>query len=84
MTTFSGFFKAQTWEKVTASIVDLSWLIMVYQGFDIIYSLHGTALDRGILSLNFDLCFCKVKIFRCYIYLVFASVATQCRIQILR
>ena len=84
MTTFSGFFKAQTWEKVTASIVDLSWLIMVYQGFDTIYSLHGTALDRGILSLNFDLCFCKVKIFRCYIYLVFPSVATQCRIQIFR
>lgn len=68
MTTFSRFFKAQTWEKVTASIVDLSWLIMVYQGFDIIYSFHGTALDRGTLSLTFDLCFCfrKVKIFRCY------------------
>ena len=30
MTTFSRFFKAQTWEKVKASIVDLSWLIMVY------------------------------------------------------
>ena len=67
MTTFSRFFKAQTWEKVTASIVDLSWSIMVYQGFDIIYSFHGTALDRGNLSLTFDLCFCKVKIFRCYI-----------------
>ena len=67
MTTFSRFFKAQTWEKVTASIVDLSWLIMVYQGFDIIYSFHGTALDRGTLSLTFDLCFCKVKILRCYI-----------------
>ena len=67
MTTFSRFFKAQAWEKVTASIVDLSWLIMVYQGFDIIYSFHGTALDRGTLSLTFDLCFCKVKIFRCYI-----------------
>ena len=67
MTTFSRFFKAQTWEKVTASIVDLSWLIMVYQGFDLIYSFHGTALDRGTLSLTFDLCFCKVKILRCYI-----------------
>ena len=67
MTTFSRFFKAQTWEKVTASIVDLSWLIMVYQGFDVIYSFHGTALDRGTLSLTFDLCFCKVKILRCYI-----------------
>ena len=67
MTTFSRFFKAQTWEKVRASIVDLSWLIMVYQGFDIIYSFHGTALDRGTLSLTFDLCFCKVKILRCYI-----------------
>ena len=67
MTTFSRFFKAQTWEKVTASIVDLSWLIMVYQGFDIIDSFHGTALDRGTLSLTFDLCFCKVKMFRCYI-----------------
>ena len=59
-------------------------MITVYQGFDIIYSFHGTALDRGTLSLTFDLCFCKVKIFRCYIYLVFASVATQCRIQIFR
>ena len=67
MTTISRFFKAQTWEKVTASIVDLSWLIMVYQGFDIIYSFHGTALDRGTLSLTFDLGFCKVKILRCYI-----------------
>ena len=67
MTTFSRFFKAQTWEKVTASIVDLSWLIMVYQGFDLIYSFHGTALDRGTLSLTFDLCFCKVMILRCYI-----------------
>ena len=49
MTTFNGFFKAQTWDKVTANIVDLSWLITVYQGFDIIYSFHGTALDRGTL-----------------------------------
>lgn len=64
MTTFNRFFfKAQTWEKVTASTVDLSWLITVYRGFDIIYSFHGTALDRGTLSLTFDLCCCKVKIF---------------------
>ena len=33
MTSFNlFFFKAQTWDKVTASIVDLSWLITVYQG----------------------------------------------------
>ena len=49
--------------KLRQSIVDLSWLIKVYQGFDIIYSFHGTALDRGTLSLTFDLCFCKFKIF---------------------
>ena len=55
MTTFNRFFKAQTWGKVTASIVDLSWLITVYQGFDIIYSFHGTALDRGTLSLSTNL-----------------------------
>ena len=37
MTSFNRFFKAQTWDKVTASIIGLSWLIRVYQGFDIIY-----------------------------------------------
>ena len=68
MTSFNRFFTAQTWDKVAASIVAWSFLLItVYQGFDIIYSFHGTALDRGTLSLTFDLCFCKVKILRCYI-----------------
>ena len=67
MRSFNRFFKAQTWDKVTASIFGLSSLITVYQGFDIIYSFHGTALDRGTLSSTFDLCICKVKIFRCCI-----------------
>ena len=31
MTSFNRFFKAQTWDKVTASIIGLSWLITVYQ-----------------------------------------------------
>ena len=61
MTSFNRFFKAQTWDKVTPSIIGLSWFIRVYQGFDIIYGFRGTVLDRGTLSLSFDLCFCKVS-----------------------
>ena len=69
MTSFNRFFKAwdfiprffKTWDKVTASIIGLSWLIRVYHGFDIIYGFRGTVLDRGTLSLSFDLCFCKVS-----------------------
>ena len=69
MTSFDRFFLQHKLGIKLRQVLlhGLSWLITVYQGFDIIYSFHGTALDRGTLSLTFDLCFCKVKILRCYI-----------------
>ena len=69
MTSFNRFFfNAQTWDKVTASIVSLSWLFTVYQGLILFtVSMVPAVLDRGTLLLTFDLCFCKVNMFRCSI-----------------
>ena len=61
MTSFTLFFSAQTWDKVTASIVSLSWLITVYQGLILFtVSMVPAVLDRGTFLFTFDLCFCKV------------------------